>query len=124
MHIEGWTGPTFPLLVLPCILCKERTITSSYNVSLSQYYFLCHQIITTGTNKHVHGTESFLRSYSSSTSQKISRILRSPKHHHRSNNSPPLVPIPRQVNAVYGLPIDFCNIHSNIILPITPTPYQ
>jgi len=142
MHTEGWRGPTFPVLVLPCILCKERIITNSYDLSPSlalslslslthslthyyyYYYFLCHQPITTSTNKQVQGTESFLRSYSSTTTQEIARILRNPKHHHRIHKSPPLVPIPRQVNLVHGLPIDFCTIHSNIILLFTPTPYE
>jgi hypothetical protein len=46
MHIEGWTGPAFPVLVLLCILCKERIITSNYGPFLSL--------------SHTHTTTSFV----------------------------------------------------------------
>jgi hypothetical protein len=47
---------------------------------------------------------------------KIPQVTEPEGHHHR-HNSPPLVPIPSQINSVYVLPPYFFRTHFNIILP-------
>ena len=56
---------------------------------------------------------------SSSTRHDISRILWNPKVHYHFHNSPPLVPILRQMNPAHTLTSYFLEHHSNIILALT-----
>jgi hypothetical protein len=54
---------------------------------------------------------------SRSANQKLPRLLRNPKIHHRVHNSPPLDPTHSLMNSVYSL----FNIPFNIILSSTPS---
>ena len=66
--------------------------------------------------------QSLSRVPSSSTdSQEIARILRNTEFHNRIHNSPPLVLILSQINPVHAHPTVFVMIHSNFIIPSTPS---
>jgi len=56
-----------------------------------------------------------------SASQEIPLVLCNPKVHYSVHNRPPLVPVLSQMNPVHILSLYFYNIHSNVILPSTPT---
>ena len=64
--------------------------------------------------------QSFLEKIMSLGSEETLRILENPKEHYRVHNSPPLVPLLRQISSVHALPTEFFKIHFNIILPFMP----
>jgi hypothetical protein len=55
------------------------------------------------------------KAYSSLARQENRRILWNPKVHHLIHNSPPLVPIPSQINPVHAFPFCFFKIPINIV---------
>jgi len=64
--------------------------------------------------------KSFLENLMSLDNQEKLRILWNPKDHYGIHNSPPLVPLLRQIGSVQALPTEFFKIHFNIILPFMP----
>jgi hypothetical protein len=56
--------------------------------------------------------------------QKSPGLLWNQKVHHRIHNSPPLVPILRQVSPVHTIPPYFFQNHFNIILPPMSMPFR
>jgi hypothetical protein len=66
--------------------------------------------------KQSHSSEANSRS----PNQEIVIILWNPNDHYRVYNSPPLVPVPSQMNPVHTFSHYFPKIHSNIILSPSP----
>jgi hypothetical protein len=62
----------------------------------------------------------FSEADSSTASKEINNISRKPDVHYRVNNSPPFVPILRQMSPVHVTLYGFLKIHFNIILPSLP----
>jgi len=64
------------------------------------------------------------KSDSHSASQEIAYLLRNPKAHYSVHKTPPLIPILSQMRPFHTFSLYFLNVHSNIILPSTPSSYE
>ena len=99
-------------LRVPYCYCLQL-VTDVY-IDKTPLFSLC-IYVHTYISIHMHGTESFLRSYRFSASQEFPCILWNPKVHYRIHESPPSVSTLNQISPVYASTSHLLRVHFNII---------
>jgi hypothetical protein len=121
-HVREWTNPLstpfHPTRPSKTKLCTPlSTYASTAGKQQGVHLYTCQE---QRTNSYSTGHSPSREANSSSARQEIPQIFRNPNVHYHAHNSPPLVPIPNQVNPVRACPLYFSVVHLNTILPSTP----